>query len=170
MTQTALKILECRPDSYQGWYQQANLDRDRGCYFEALLGYEKALEYYPDDYWSWYRRGKVLEILGRYSEANQSYTLGCQIKPKNYWCWYEQGYLNLKYLKDYHQAIICFNHALSRDGVDYWANYRLGDAWRLLGDYPTAIAYYEEALSIRRDDYWANYRRNELLLLVSLAN
>jgi len=33
------KILDCRPDCYQNWYQQANLYKDRGYYQEALYSY-----------------------------------------------------------------------------------------------------------------------------------
>ena len=37
--------LECRPDSYQGWYAQGNTLLDQRRFGDALISYERALEY-----------------------------------------------------------------------------------------------------------------------------
>ena len=109
MRQTQLTIpyrpLECRPDSYYGWYHQGNLLRMQGHYQEALISYENALEYYPNDYWAWYKRGMTLEELGRYQEAVTSYENASEIQPNNYWAWYDQGCVYLEELKEYEKAI-----------------------------------------------------------------
>ena len=46
---TIYRPLECRPDSYQSWYQQGNRLRIDQLYSEALMCYEKALEWYNSD-------------------------------------------------------------------------------------------------------------------------
>lgn len=63
------RVLECRPDSYQGWYHQANQLRQRNLCHDVLYSYERSIEYHPHDYEAWYYRGKVLEELARYKEA-----------------------------------------------------------------------------------------------------
>jgi tetratricopeptide (TPR) repeat protein len=63
------RTLECRPDSYQDWYQQGNTLRDAGRYEEALASYERALEYNPYDYWAWYWRADILNTWGCFEEA-----------------------------------------------------------------------------------------------------
>ena len=70
---TVFKTLECRPDSYQGWYQQGNALGQQGRFSEDLTCYDRALEYYPRDYLAWYKRGNILEALGRYEDAVTSY-------------------------------------------------------------------------------------------------
>jgi len=102
---TVFNTLECRPDNYQGWYQQANALSDQGRYPEALMSYERALHYYPQDYWSWYKRGVILENLGQHEAAIASYDNALKIDPQNYWAWYDQGYVYLEGLKKYEEAI-----------------------------------------------------------------
>ncbi|NCQ04467.1 MAG: tetratricopeptide repeat protein, partial [Cyanobacteria bacterium] len=73
------RVLECRPDSYQGWYYQANQLRHRNLCQDALYSYEKAIEYHPNDYFAWYYKGKVLEELEKYLEAIYSFSVACKI-------------------------------------------------------------------------------------------
>ncbi|MGL6340957.1 MAG: tetratricopeptide repeat protein, partial [Waterburya sp.] len=103
--------LECRPDSYQEWYQQGNQLRAEGYYQEALISYDRALDYHPRDYWTWYRKGAVLEALGYYYDAIDSYAKAIAIQPDNYWAWYEQGCIYAVELNQYQQAIACFTQA-----------------------------------------------------------
>ena len=57
---TTYRPLECRPDSYQGWYQQGNIRWQSGHIEEALLCFSRAIEYHPEDYWAWYKQAMAL--------------------------------------------------------------------------------------------------------------
>ncbi|MFM7576356.1 MAG: tetratricopeptide repeat protein, partial [Microcystaceae cyanobacterium] len=78
---TLFNPLECRPDSYQGWYQQGNGLWEQGRFAEALMSFDRAIDYYPEDYWAWYKRGMTLEQLGRFTEAAESYERAARIQP-----------------------------------------------------------------------------------------
>lgn len=69
VARTTYRPLECRPDSYRGWYQQGQLCWLEGNVDEALLCYHRALEYYPNDYWAWYHLAIAHEKLGHVDEA-----------------------------------------------------------------------------------------------------
>lgn len=95
---TVYRFLECRPDSYQDWYQQGNALLEKQHLQDALLSYDKALEYHPSDYWAWYKRGITLEELGCNEEAIGSYAIASSVSPKNYWAWYSQACNQSKFM------------------------------------------------------------------------
>jgi hypothetical protein len=43
---TVYRLLESRPDSYNVWYQQGDILRERGLWEEALLSYSLTIELY----------------------------------------------------------------------------------------------------------------------------
>ncbi len=155
------RFLECRPDCYSTWYEQANQLREQHFFSEALFCYDKALEYYKHDYYSWYYRGKVLEELDLFDEALSNWVKACEIQPNNYWAWYDRGCLLQSRLNDHALAIICFDHALKYKQEDYWATYRLAKSYFKIKKYLSALYLWQKALIIRPDDYWSYYWQGE---------
>ncbi|AUC61261.1 TPR domain protein, putative component of TonB system [Cyanobacterium sp. HL-69] len=152
------RTLECRPDNYQGWYNQGNILRSHNNLLDALFCYEKALEYYPNDYFSWYYHGKVLEELGRYNQAIKSFQEACAIEKDNYWAWYSASYILQEKIGHHKEAIPFLLIALKNNPSDYWATYRLGKAYLYQKKYLKALDFFQQALKIRPNDYWCYYR------------
>lgn len=60
------QVLESRPDSFRGWFQQAEELKCQGFLIEALHSFDRALQYYQHDYYSWYYRGQILEEINSF--------------------------------------------------------------------------------------------------------
>ena len=74
------KVLEIRPDLFEGWFNRGNALSNLGQFEEAIASYDKAIELNPDLQEAWHNRANALFNLGRLDEAKASLEKAQEIK------------------------------------------------------------------------------------------
>jgi len=89
-----------------------------------------------------------LNELGRYAEARSSLEEALKLSPNYAKAWYQKG-IALTGLKEYEEAIVAFDTALSvYPEYGYLAYYGKANALAGLGNYADAIQWYDKALGL----------------------
>jgi len=78
---------------------------------EALVCYERACTIEPKLAQAWSGKALILIKLGQIQEAIAHFNKALEIEPENALIWFNKGMLHYKELKQFKEALFCFNKA-----------------------------------------------------------
>jgi tetratricopeptide (TPR) repeat protein len=134
------QAIRLNPGAASAWYDRGNVLFALKRPLEALESYDRAIQLKPDAYSVWRDRGVLLAVLNKFEAALGSFDRATILKPDDYVLWYMRGNLLTKNLRNYAEATLSFNRALT-------INPNFADAWMGLGKSLHEQARYDAALA-----------------------
>lgn len=106
-----IKLIELTPADPQTLEEAGEELFDLGKMEEALRFYEQAVEVAPQRDGAWLGRGTALGELGHFEEAISCFDHAIELNPRNILAWFNKGVILVNGLKDYSEALGCFEQA-----------------------------------------------------------
>jgi len=142
------EALKINPKRFGLWNSKARIFLELKRYDEALKCIDRAIELEPSELILWRNKADILLAMGRYKESVDSCDRALQIDDKNADVWNIKGLAFFIKLKNYEEALKCFNKALKihPNFDEAWLN--KSQVLSKLGKYIEAVKCVEKAVEI----------------------